>query len=161
MGIDRGSQGAGHATGVHINPWTLVFSGTGATALEQGFRQQQKKMWAACELRNLYLNLAAAVVNFTITACQLQLFQVRLARHVSISCRCFSTTANAAKRIKAADVRHLLPSQGCLFTVRSAQVVLPYMVVAIVHWLMAARWQQWPRHRAVCNLLFEVSGMLQ
>jgi hypothetical protein len=47
--------------------------------------------------------------------------------------------------------------QGSIFTAQGAQLMLPYMTVASLHWYLAANWRQWPRWRGVANYAIEVS----
>eukprot|EP00878_Enallax_costatus_P007219 GHUV01007563.1.p1 GENE.GHUV01007563.1~~GHUV01007563.1.p1 ORF type:complete len:303 (+),score=30.66 GHUV01007563.1:663-1571(+) len=122
MGVEQIGQVDFHPSGVGISPWTLVFSSD--PHLEQSFQKHQRTVWAASELRNLYLNLAAGVINIGITVLQLQL------------------------------------AKGSMFTRKSAPVVVPYMAIAVLHWLLAAHWRQWQKHRKLCDMLFEVAYCL-
>jgi hypothetical protein len=47
--------------------------------------------------------------------------------------------------------------QGSIFTAQGAQLMLPYMTVASLHWYLAANWRHWPRWRGVANYAIEVS----
>ncbi|KAF6265720.1 hypothetical protein COO60DRAFT_1478089 [Scenedesmus sp. NREL 46B-D3] len=45
--------------------------------------------------------------------------------------------------------------QGSIFTAQGAQLMLPYLTVASVHWYLAAHWRQWPRWRGLANPAIE------